>query len=208
MIEFREELPKTQVGKVLRLAKKLGMRTSIGTIGTMLARPDFAAKALPFLDEALFSIHGPDAGVHDAVARREGSFDTVTTAFRASAPQLDAFANTVLCQANVRQLPETVAMLDAMGAKLIVVSNTTPEGAACEPELDIDPDEACESAASDASEIEPNLYFLLDTSGSMAWDACEYDASTCNCTSGDCNWTAAGYVPSRERAWVPVSGNG
>ena len=39
---------------VLRLAKKLGMRTSVGTIGTMLSRPDFADQALPFLDEALF----------------------------------------------------------------------------------------------------------------------------------------------------------
>ena len=42
---------------VLRLSKKLGMRTSVGTIGTMLSRPEFAKEALPFLDEALFSIH-------------------------------------------------------------------------------------------------------------------------------------------------------
>ena len=45
----------------LRLAKKLGMRTSVGTIGTMLSRRDFATEAMPHLDEALFSIHGPDA---------------------------------------------------------------------------------------------------------------------------------------------------
>ena len=30
--------------EILALAKKLGMRTSVGTIGTMLARPDFAAR--------------------------------------------------------------------------------------------------------------------------------------------------------------------
>ena len=118
---------------VLRLAKKLGMRTSIGTIGTMLARPDFAAKAVPFLDEALFSIHGPDAPTHDAVARREGSFDRVTAAMRnclALKPDFKAFANTVLCTHNVEKLPDTVEMLDRMGARLVVVSNTTPEGAA------------------------------------------------------------------------------
>ena len=43
--------------QVLKLAKKLGMRTSIGTIGTRLCKADFAEKALPYLDEALFSIH-------------------------------------------------------------------------------------------------------------------------------------------------------
>lgn len=118
---------------VLRLAKKLGMRTSIGTIGTMLSRRDFAATALPYLDEALFSIHGPDAATHDRVAGRTGSFDRVTRALRNCIelkPDFRAFANTVMCSHNVEKLPETVEMLDRMGARLIVVSNTTPEGAA------------------------------------------------------------------------------
>ncbi len=118
---------------VLRLAKKLGMRTSIGTIGTMLSRPAFAAAAVPFLDEALVSIHGPDAATHDAVAGREGSFDRVTSALRNCLrlkPDFHAFANTVVCTRNIEQLPDTVQMLDELGASLVVVSNTTPEGAA------------------------------------------------------------------------------
>ena len=65
-----------------KLAKKLGMRTSIGSIGTMMCREAFAQEALPFLDEALFSIHGPNAEVHDTMAGRAGSFDRVTKAFR------------------------------------------------------------------------------------------------------------------------------
>ena len=60
---------------VLMLARKLGLRTSIGTIGTMLCREDFARAALPYLDEGLFSLHGPTAEVHDALARKKGSFD-------------------------------------------------------------------------------------------------------------------------------------
>jgi MoaA/NifB/PqqE/SkfB family radical SAM enzyme len=118
---------------VLRLAKKLGMRTSVGTIGTMLARPGFAEQAVPFLDEALFSIHGPSAEVHDRVAGREGSFERVTTAFsrcRELNPDFSAFANTVLCSHNIEALPDTVRFLDQLGAVLVVVSNTTPEGAA------------------------------------------------------------------------------
>ena len=62
----------------LMLAKKLQMRTSIGTIGTMLSRREFAQRALPYLDEALFSLHGPSAEIHDSLTRRKGSFERVT----------------------------------------------------------------------------------------------------------------------------------
>lgn len=117
--------------KTLQLAKKLGMRTSIGTIGTMLCREDFAKKVLPYLDEALFSIHGPDAQTHDGLARKEGSFDRVTRAFslcKKIRPDFGAFANTVLTKENVHCLEDTLSFLDELGAKLIVVSNLTPEG--------------------------------------------------------------------------------
>lgn len=118
---------------VLKLAKKLGMRTSVGTIGTMLSRRDFAVDALPFLDEALFSVHGPDAGTHDAMARRDGSFERVTGAMKLARelkPGFGLFANTVITRHNVERLPDTVEMLDRLGARLVVVSNTTPEGSA------------------------------------------------------------------------------
>jgi molybdenum cofactor biosynthesis enzyme MoaA len=120
-----------QFVEVLALAKKLGMRTSIGTIGTMIARPDFAARAMPFLDEGLFSLHGPDAALHDAMAGREGSFDQVCAAIttaRALRPDFHAYVNTVVTRQNVEALPDTAALADALGAELIVVSNVTPEG--------------------------------------------------------------------------------
>ena len=116
---------------VLRMAKKLGMRTSVGTIGTMLSKRDFAVECLPWLDEALFSIHGPDAQTHDMMTRREGSFDQVTEALRLSTeikPEFNAFVNTVMTRYNVDKLPGTVALVEKLGAKLIIVSNTTPEG--------------------------------------------------------------------------------
>ena len=116
---------------VLRLSKKLGMRTSVGTIGTMLQRPNFADEALPHLDEALFSIHGPNAETHDTLAGRPGSFDQVTKAMRyavANKPGFGAFVNTVVTRQNVEALPDTVEMAAKLGAKLIVISNTTPEG--------------------------------------------------------------------------------
>ena len=91
---------------VLRLAKKLGMRTSVGTIGTMLKRPEFADACLPHLDEALFSIHGPDSATHDALTGREGSFEQVTSAIRYAVshkPGFGAFVNTVITKMNVDQ---------------------------------------------------------------------------------------------------------
>ena len=117
---------------VLRLSKKLGMRTSIGTIGTMLSRPGFARKVLPYLDEALFSVHGPSSEVHDPLAGRKGSFGRVTAALRNCLelkPGFRAYVNTVLTRHNAEQLPETVALAEELGASLVVVSNTTPEGA-------------------------------------------------------------------------------
>lgn len=116
---------------VLKLAKKLGMRTSVGTIGTMLRRPAFADECLPFLDEALFSIHGPDAATHDALTERVGSFEQVTSALRYAVSRKDdfgAFVNTVITKRNIDQLPDTVAFVASLGAQLIVISNTTPEG--------------------------------------------------------------------------------
>lgn len=113
------------------LARKLGMRTSIGTIGTRLADRAFAERAIPWLDEALFSLHGPNAEVHDAMARRAGSFDQLVAAIRHAKeirPDFNVYVNTVVTKLNVQHLPDTAAFADALGAKLIVISNTTPEG--------------------------------------------------------------------------------
>jgi MoaA/NifB/PqqE/SkfB family radical SAM enzyme len=107
------------------------MRTSVGTIGTLLARPDFARQAAPLLNEALFSLHGPTAAIHDALAGRAGSFDQVCAAItlcQEASSDFAAFVNTVLTRRNLDCLPETVALASRLGAQLIVVSNTTPEG--------------------------------------------------------------------------------
>ncbi|MEZ4226374.1 MAG: radical SAM protein [Polyangiaceae bacterium] len=117
--------------EALTLAKKLGMRTSIGTIGTRLSDETFARRALPVLDEALFSLHGPTAAVHDPLAGREGSFATVTRALELCArlaPSFSPFVNTVVTKDNIDALGDTIALAEGLGARLIVVSNTTPEG--------------------------------------------------------------------------------
>ena len=65
------------------------------------------------------------------LARRKGSFQRVTTALRLvleKKPTFGVFVNTVITRHNIQNLPETIRFLDNLGAKLIVISNTTPEG--------------------------------------------------------------------------------
>jgi MoaA/NifB/PqqE/SkfB family radical SAM enzyme len=121
-----------QFVETLALAKKHGMRTSVGTIGSMLSRRDFAERALPFLDEGLFSLHGPCAEVHDALAGRPQSFERTTRALELCLelkPGFGGYVNTVLTRHNADALPDTVRLARRLGASLVVVSNTTPEGA-------------------------------------------------------------------------------
>lgn len=120
-----------QFVEILQLAKKLGLRTSIGTIGTRLSDAAFADRAMPFLDEALFSLHGPDAATHDALTRRKGSFDRLMRAIEhgRKKPNFRPFINTVLVRDNASRLVETTRLARSVNAALLVVSNVTPEGA-------------------------------------------------------------------------------
>lgn len=115
---------------ILKLAKGAGMRTSIGTIGTRLADPAFAALALPWLDEALFSLHGPDAETHDACTGRSGSFERVRAAIAncSRKPGFRPFVNTVVTRRNLPLLVETVTLARSLGASLHILSSLTPEG--------------------------------------------------------------------------------
>lgn len=117
--------------EILQLAKKLGMRTSIGTIGTRLAEPAFAERVYPYLDEALFSLHGPDAATHEALTRRPGSFARLERAMALGRahPGFKLFVNTVLVRDNAAKLVDTVRLARDRGAELLIVSNVTPEGA-------------------------------------------------------------------------------
>jgi MoaA/NifB/PqqE/SkfB family radical SAM enzyme len=117
---------------VLKMCQKLGMRTSIGTIGTRLCQEDFARSAAPLLNEGLFSLHGSSSETHDKLTRREGSFDRVVRAMEYTQrfnPNFRCFVNTVVTNHNVHELPDTVAFAESLGAELVVISNTTPEGA-------------------------------------------------------------------------------
>jgi len=125
--------------EILRVAKALGMRVSMGTIGTGLANPAFAARSMPYLDDILFSLHGPDAATHDALTGRPGSFAKLLRAV-GHAREKEGFRpsfNTVVNRHNVDRVVETVALARSLGAGLHILSNTTPEGGGEDHYLDL-----------------------------------------------------------------------
>lgn len=127
---------------VLALARRLGMRTSVGTIGTMLALPDFARSAAPLLDEVIFSLHGPDAATHDGLVGRPGSFEQVVRAMdlcASLAPGLPRLVDSVVVRANLGMLRRTLELADSLGARLVVLSSVSPEGAALDRWEDLAP---------------------------------------------------------------------
>ncbi|MFH2009456.1 MAG: radical SAM protein [bacterium] len=120
-------------GDALALARKLGMRTSVGTNGHTLCREEAARAALPLLDEVMFSLHGPTPEVHDEQTGAAGSFDRVCEAMRLCgrlAPKVERFCNVVVTRVNIDHLRATVALAESLGAGLVLLSNPTPEGAA------------------------------------------------------------------------------
>lgn len=124
----------------LRLARKLSMSTSVSTNGVRLSRASFAHQAVGLLDDAMFSLHGPAAEVHDGLTGRAGSFDQVVGAMRTVRrldPSFTVHVNIVVSRHNVDVLADTVALAADLGASLIVVSNVSPEGRGAEQYRDL-----------------------------------------------------------------------
>lgn len=63
--------------KILILAKRLGFLTHIITNGIRFASVYFCKKTLPFLDEIMVSVHGPNARLHNAHTRNPKSFQSL-----------------------------------------------------------------------------------------------------------------------------------
>lgn len=119
----------------LELARSRGLRTAVGTNGTRLADPLFAARALPLLDELSLSIHGPGAAVHDRETGHRGSFAELRVARENVArlrPALTVAANTVVTRSNVDQLESMIDLCVEWSLARLLVSNVAPEGRAAE----------------------------------------------------------------------------
>lgn len=95
---------------MLRTAKQLGFRDIVVvTNGRMLSYPDFARKTVEAgVTDLVFSIHGHNAKLHDAVTVAPGSFDELLKGIenvRALGFER-IFANCTVVKPNMRHLPE------------------------------------------------------------------------------------------------------
>lgn len=113
------------------------------TNGRRFCNPAFARAAKESgLDEATFSVHGPDARTHEALTRAPGSFLQAVTGLRnARAAGLIVNADVVLTRLNLPLLRETLEFLGGLGVREFDLLGLVPFGDAWEnwEELRCDP---------------------------------------------------------------------
>jgi molybdenum cofactor biosynthesis enzyme MoaA len=117
---------------------KLGARAGYGKIqtvtnGRLFSYGDFLKRCLDAgLSEITFSIHGPNARIHDALVGTKGAFEQEITGLRAAVADGRPIVNidVVVNRANVKQLPEMLRMFIEMGVKEFDLLQVVPFGRA------------------------------------------------------------------------------
>ena len=101
---------RTDFFPILRAAKKLKFRDIVVvTNGRMFSYPEFAKEALASgVTDLVFSIHGPDAALHDQLTAAPGSFEELTRGLKnLRALGFDRlYANCTVVKPNMKRLPE------------------------------------------------------------------------------------------------------
>lgn len=117
---------------VLRCARKLGYATYITTNGNTLAFEGYARKALPYLSEICFSVHGPDAKIHDGATGDKGSFALLHRALQnveAFSAETYVLVNFVVTPKNIDSLTDTLEFVGQFRkVRHFLVSNLASEG--------------------------------------------------------------------------------
>jgi|GEM_PF-2142254 len=114
-------------------AKKIGLRTYIGTNGVMLSKPQFASKALPLIDELSLSLHGHDSNIHDSCTRVSGSFNNIMETAKLAKilnNKIFLMANMVVTEKNFHSIIPTVKLASSIGVQQMLISFPSPEGRA------------------------------------------------------------------------------
>lgn len=118
----------------LAAARKLGFNTYLTTNGGRFAEEAYATEVLPLVDELCLSVHGPDAGTHDAAAGTRGSFDRAMKALaniEKHGASVYLLTNTVVTRRNWNHVEGILAMLtEHPKIRHILLSNVAPEGRA------------------------------------------------------------------------------
>lgn len=120
--------------ELVRLGKLAGYpKIQTVTNGRMFAYGDFLARCLDAgLGEITFSLHGPNARVHDALVGTRGAFDEEMRGLKNALADGRAIVNVdiVVNRANVRHLAEMLSMLVDMGVREFDLLQVVPFGRA------------------------------------------------------------------------------
>ncbi|HGG57301.1 MAG TPA: radical SAM protein, partial [Nannocystis exedens] len=103
------------------------------TNGRMFAYDDFLKRSIDAgLGEITFSIHGPNARIHDALVGTKGAFEEEVRGLQNALDDGRVIINIDVCvnRANVRQLPELLRKFIAMGVREYDLLHVIPFGRA------------------------------------------------------------------------------
>ena len=118
----------------ITLGRRAGYRwIQTVTNGRLFSYPDFLGKCLTAgLDEITFSLHGPNAKIHDALVGVKGAFDQeikgLEMALQDGRPVVNI--DIVINRGNVKQLPKMLEMFTTMGVKEFDLLHVIPFGRA------------------------------------------------------------------------------
>ena len=120
--------------KFIKLGVLAGYRkVQTVTNGRMFAYPDFLKRCLDAgLSEITFSIHGPNARIHDALVGTKGAFEQEVEGLKNALNDGRPIINIDVCvnRGNVKALPDILAKFVAMGVKEYDLLHVIPFGRA------------------------------------------------------------------------------
>ncbi|MGH1343867.1 MAG: radical SAM protein [Nannocystales bacterium] len=120
--------------KFVKLGALAGYRkVQTVTNGRMFAYPDFLKRSLDAgLSEITFSIHGPNARVHDALVGTKGAFEQEVTGLKHAMADGRPIINIDVCvnKGNVKVLPDILETFVGMGVKEYDLLHVIPFGRA------------------------------------------------------------------------------
>jgi len=118
--------------EILRFAKELDYRTYISSNGGLFTLKRFCRKALPYINEICFSIHGHNAKLHNFHTCNKKSFSRLLRALKnieESPEDISGFGNVVMSRYNFDFLYEIIDFISRYKKiRQILISNFAPEG--------------------------------------------------------------------------------
>jgi MoaA/NifB/PqqE/SkfB family radical SAM enzyme len=130
------------IAELISYAREAGYKKiCIITNGLRLADDAFLAQLIESgLNDILFSLHGPNRQVHEALTQTPGSFDKLLQAMRnAKARGLRMRSNTVVNGISYRYLEETAELLCGLGVKVVnfILFNPIVEAQASDSDMNV-----------------------------------------------------------------------